>query len=141
MADSNLNEIINTSLEKIKELAKKETVIGEPITLPGNMTIIPVSKVSMGFVSGGLDFPASKKNSDAPIATKFGGGGGTGVTISPIAFLTVSASGNVQLLPITDPGEVDTLDKVTSLLEKSPDILSRLKNVIFKKKKEEDEED
>ncbi len=141
MAESNLNEIINTSLQKIKELAKNETVIGEPMTLPGGVTVIPVSKISMGFVSGGLDFP-SRKTSDAPVATKFGGGGGTGITVTPVAFLTVSETGTVQLLPITNPGEADTLDKVTTLVEKTPDILLRLKNIIMdaineKKNKEE----
>ncbi len=141
MADSNLNEIINTSLERIKELAKNETVVGDPITLPGGVTIIPVSKLSMGFASGGLDFP-SKKSSDAPAATKFGGGGGTGITVTPVAFLTVSATGTVELLPITNPGEADTLDKVTTLIEKTPDVLMKLKNIIFdaKKKKEEEAE-
>ncbi len=141
MAESNLNEIINTSLQRIKDLAKNETVIGDPISLPGGVTIIPVSKISMGFVSGGLDFP-SKKNSDAPVATKFGGGGGTGITVTPVAFLTVSATGTVELLPITNPGEADTLDKVTALIEKTPDVILKLKNIITdaidaKKKKEE----
>ncbi len=141
MADSNLNEIINTSLQKIKELAKNETVVGDPITLPGGVTVIPVSKISMGFVSGGLDFP-SGKNTSAPVATKFGGGGGTGITVTPVAFLTVSETGTVQLLPISGPGDADTLDKITTLIDKTPDVVLRLKNIIVdaidaKKKKEE----
>jgi sporulation protein YtfJ len=140
MADSNLNEIIETSLQKIKELANNETVIGDPITVPGGVTIIPVSKIAIGFASGGLDFPA-KKESSAPTATKFGGGGGTGITVTPIAFLTVSASGVAELLPINTPGEADSLDKITALIEKTPDILEKIKKVFAGKKKEKVEEE
>ncbi len=74
MADSVLNEIIDTSLQKIKELAHTETIVGDPISLPGGVTILPVSKISMGFASGGVDFGGKKNGTDAPIATKFGGG-------------------------------------------------------------------
>lgn len=138
MADSNLNEIIDTSLARIKELAKSETVIGDPISVPGGVTIVPVSKVSLGFASGGLDFPDKRGEHTA---LKFGGGGGTGVTVTPIAFLVISESGSVDLLPITDPSEVDTLDKIGTLMEKTPAVLERIKKVFAsKKKKGEDTE-
>lgn len=138
MADSNLNEIIGTSLSKIKELANNETVIGDPITVPGGVTIIPVSRVSLGFASGGIDFPDKKSEHTA---TKFGGGGGTGVTVTPIAFLIVSATGNVELLPITNPDDIDTLDKIGNLMEKAPSIVERLKNIFAGKKKKKEQED
>lgn len=138
MADSNLNEIISTSLSKIKELANNETVIGDPINVPRGVTIIPVSRVSLGFASGGIDFPDKKGEHTA---TKFGGGGGTGVTVSPIAFLIVSESGNVELLPITNPDDIDTLDKIGNLMEKAPSIIERVKNIFVDKKKEEEKED
>ena len=138
MADSNLNEIISTSLSKIKELANNETVIGDPINVPGGVTIIPVSRVSLGFASGGIDFPDKKGEHTA---TKFGGGGGTGVTVSPIAFLIVSESGNVELLPITNPDDIDTLDKIGNLMEKAPSIIERVKNIFVDKKKKKEKED
>lgn len=138
MADSNLNEIIDTSLARIKELAKSETVIGNPISVPGGVTIVPVSKVSLGFASGGLDFPDRRGEHTA---IKFGGGGGTGVTVTPIAFLIISDSGSVDLLPITDPSGIDTLDKIGTLMEKTPAVLERIKKVFAsKKKKSEDAE-
>lgn len=139
MADSNLNEIIGTSLSKIKELANNETVIGDPIVVSGDVTIIPVSRVSLGFASGGIDFPDKKGDHTA---TKFGGGGGTGVTVTPIAFLVVSEGGNVELLPITNPANADAFDKIGNLMEKAPSVLERLKNVFAgkKKKKEKDTE-
>ena len=135
MANSNLSEIIDNSLSKIKELAKSETVIGEPITVPNGVTIVPVSKVSLGFASGGLDFPDKKSEHTA---LKFGGGSGTGMTVTPIAFLVISETGSVNLLPITDPDSVDTIDKIGSLLEKTPDILQKLKNVVGGKKKKKE---
>ena len=136
MADSNLNEIIGTSLSKIKELANNETVIGDPISVPGGVTIIPVSRVSLGFASGGIDFPDKKGEHTA---TKFGGGGGTGVTVTPIAFLIVSEGGNVELLPIINPSDADTLDKVGNLIEKAPSVLERIKNVFLSKKKKKED--
>ena len=139
MADSNLNEIIGTSLSKIKELANNETVIGDPIVVSGGVTIIPVSRVSLGFASGGIDFPDKKGDHTA---TKVGGGGGTGVTVTPIAFLVVSEGGNVELLPITNQADADAFDKIGNLMEKAPSVLERLKNVFAgkKKKKEKDTE-
>ncbi len=138
MADSVLNTIIDTSLQKIKELAHTETVVGDPITLPGGVTILPVSKIAMGFASGGLDL----KKADSDIAHgKFGGGGGTGLTVTPVAFLTVSPTGTVELLPISNPSDADALDKITSLVEKSPDILQKLKQVLFSKKEKDNAEE
>lgn len=135
MADSNLNEIIGTSLSKIKELANNETVIGDPIVVSGGVTIIPVSRVSLGFASGGIDFPDKKGEHTA---TKFGGGGGTGVTVTPIAFLIVSEGGNVELLPITNPADADAFDKIGTLMEKVPSVLDRLKKVFESKKKKKE---
>ncbi len=142
MADSVLNQIIDTSLQRIKELAHTETVIGDPISLPGGTTILPVCKIALGFGSGGVDFNFGKKaGEDAPISTRFGGGGGTGLTVTPVAFLTVSPTGTVQLLPITNPQDADAIDKISALIEKSPDILQKLKNVILGKKEESTEEE
>ena len=139
MADSKLNDIIGTSLEKIKALADGETVIGNPITTPDGTTVIPVSKVSMGFASGGIDYSGKKASEGSK--QNFGGGGGTGITVAPEAFLIILPDGNIQLLPITgtagSAGAVDTVDKVTSFIERSPDILERLKRVFTSGKKKE----
>lgn len=139
MAESKLNDMIETSLEKIKLLADGETVIGTPITTPGNTTVIPVSKVSVGFASGGIDY--NDKKAAANAKQNFGGGGGTGITIAPVAFLIISPDGNVQLLPITGAaqsgGAADTVDKVTAFIERSPDLLERIKRVFHSDKKKE----
>ena len=80
MSENKLSDIIGTSLEKIKALVDGETVIGNPIQTPNGTTVIPVSKISMGFASGGIDYTGKK----APVQN-FGGGGGTGVTVTPIS--------------------------------------------------------
>lgn len=137
MADSKLNDMISASLEKIKSLADGETVIGSPISTPSGTTVVPISKVSIGFVSGGVDYNSKKVNNDKQ---NFGGGGGTGLSVVPIAFLVVSPTGDVQLLPITTPAQVGTVDKVTSLIERSPDILERIRRVFASDKKKEKKE-
>lgn len=133
MSENKLNDIIGTSLEKIRALADGETVIGNPINTPNGTTIIPVSRVSMGFASGGLDYSGKKANT---AAQNFGGGGGTGVTVTPVAFLVLSPDGDVKLLPVTPaPQSGDTIDKVTAFIERSPDLIERLKQVFASSKK------
>ncbi len=121
MSDHPIDGLMKTTMDKIKEMVDVNTIIGDPITSPDGTIIIPVSKVSYGFASGGSDFPTKKENKDC-----FGGGSGAGVTIQPVAFLTVY-KGNVKLMPIEKfdgaadrvVGMVpDLVDKVTSLFKK-----------------------
>lgn len=119
--DHPINNLMDTTMNKIKEMVDVNTIIGDPITSPDGTIIIPVSKVSYGFASGGSDFPTKKENKDC-----FGGGSGAGVTIQPIAFLTVFR-GEVKLLPIEKyEGAADRVvgmvpelvDKVSALFKK-----------------------
>lgn len=153
MSENNLADIIKNSLESIKGLAGVNTIIGDPINTPNGTVVIPVSKVSMGFASGGLDIPAknvekSKSAEPDKSAVKdsrgksFGGGGGTGLTVTPIGFLVIKADGSVDMLNVTAPdaGSKNPVESVADLIEKSPDIISRLKGVFAKKKEEEEKE-
>lgn len=124
MAENKISEIIETSLEKIRELADAETIIGHPIQAAG-ITIIPVSRVSVGLASGGLDY--NGKKNEQP---HFGGGGGTGMTVTPIAFLIIREDGSTELQPIVTPAAADSVDKITALIERSPAIFERLVRVI-----------
>lgn len=142
MTDNRLNEIIQTSLEKIKELSETGTVVGEPINTESGTVIIPVSKVSLGFASGGVEL--GNKNKKASDATQnrdpsFGGGGGTGLTISPVGFLIVSRDGDVKMLSVTPPSVSagNPIASIGDILEKSPDIIKRLKDVFSKEKSDE----
>ena len=103
MKEQSAAGILETTIEKVKNLVNVSTIIGEPMNIDGGITIIPVSKVTYGFASGGSDFP-SKTNKEI-----FGGGGGAGVTITPVAFL---AERVVNLVP-------EMFDKVTSVVNKA----------------------
>ena len=116
-------------MEKIKEMIDVNTIIGEPITSPDGTLIIPVSKVSYGFAAGGSDLPTKKENKDY-----FGGGSGAGVTIQPVAFLTVY-QGDVRLVSVDR--EEGTADKLVNMI---PDVLKKVKGV-FKKDKSESADD
>ena len=124
MSDCSINNMVDTTIEKIKNLVDVNTIIGEAIKLDDGTVIIPVSKVSYGFASGGSEFSGKKLNNE----NLFGGGSGAGVTISPIAFLTVSRTGTVKILhaePAISATEKvidlvpDVIDKVGSMFKKS----------------------
>ncbi len=121
MAEKSAGAILTSTIEKIRDLVDTSTIIGEAIYAEGGTTIIPVSKVTYGFASGGADFP-SKSNKEL-----FGGGGGAGVTITPVAFLVIN-NGEVTLKHITAYDNAaervvnlvpEMFDKVTGLMNKT----------------------
>ena len=115
--------ILESTIEKVKELVNVSTIIGEPMKVDGGVTIIPVSKVTYGFASGGSDFP-SKSNQDI-----FGGGGGAGVTILPVAFLVIDAYGNVDVKHIT--AFDNAAERIVSLV---PEMFDKVSNAVNKAK-------
>ena len=124
MSERAVNSMVDNTMEKIKTLVDVNTIIGDTIRLDDGTTIIPVSKVSYGFASGGSEF-AGKKTSEENL---FGGGSGAGVTISPIAFLTVNREGSIRILhaePMPSTTEKiidlvpDVVDKIGSMIKKS----------------------
>ena len=122
MSEGKMNEIIKSSLEGIKEFTGVDTVFGKPITTPTGVTIIPVSKVSVGFAGAGLDLNVKKITS----APGFGGGSGTGVSITPVAFLTVSDNASINLIEIGKDSS-DSLNRALNVIENSPAILEKIK--------------
>ena len=142
MAESKINDIIKVSLEKIKDIVGTETVTGSPIETASGTTIIPVSKVAVGFASGGLDRDADQLSKDAkPSLLKsanFTGGGGTGISISPIGFLVINKDGRVELLTMDNPNAGDSIDKLVSIIERSPDIIAKVKNTFTKNSSSEE---
>ena len=142
MAESKINDIIKVSLEKIKDIVGAETIIGSPIETAGGTTIIPVSKVAVGFASGGLDYDADKQDKDKKpsllASASFSGGGGTGISVSPIGFLVVGKDGRGELLTVDNPNAGDTVDKLVSVIERSPEIIARVKSAFTKKGEDEE---
>ena len=115
MNDHPIRGMMDTTLQKIREMVDSSTIIGEPI-VSGGTTIIPVSKISYGFASGGSDIP-SKQTGDF-----FGGGGGAGVTVQPVAVLVIDGQGGVQLLQVD--GDRTTANKLVDML---PDIVDKFR--------------
>lgn len=124
-----LEGLMSTSMEKIRELVDVNTIIGDAVTSPDGTIIIPISKVSFGFVSGGSDIPST--------VTKdvFAGGSGAGITIKPQAFIVIKTDGDVKMLEL---GSKDS--PMDSLIENVPNLVSKVKD-IFEKKDDKDSEE
>ena len=120
----NASQMLESAIAKVREMVDVNSVIGTPITTADGVTIIPVSKVSVGFGGGGSDFVS--KNANKLDNHPFGGGAGGGVSVTPIAFLIVK-EGNVRMLPVATPANTtadrlvemipDTLDKVSAFID------------------------
>ena len=134
--ENSVKDIITNSLEQIRNVVDADTIIGQPIRTESGTIIIPVSKVSVGMATGGLDLPLNGENGNK----NFGGGGGTGVTVSPIGFLTVYPNGAVEMLPIT-PAATSPIEQVADLIDQAPDIINRIKSVFVKEDPAEDPEE
>ena len=121
---NSLPNMLENTIAKIREMIDVNSVVGDPITTADGVTIIPVSKVSVGFGGGGSDFVSRNVNKQE---NPFGGGAGGGVKVTPIAFLIVK-DGNVRMMPVASAPNTtserivemvpDLLDKVSALLDK-----------------------
>ncbi|MCD7934884.1 MAG: GerW family sporulation protein [Oscillospiraceae bacterium] len=118
--NSNIGNLMDVTMSRLKEIVDVDTVVGTPVQTADGVTIIPVSKVSYAFASGGSDFRV-KERSDLG----FGGGNGAGVKIDPIGFLVVK-DGNVRMLTIMPPAN-STVDRV---IEKAPELIDAVENFI-----------
>lgn len=126
---SNVSELMNSTVEKIKQAFDVNTIIGNPIVTGDGTTIIPITKMSIGIGSGGADIKpkaTSKNDNDG-----FGGGGGAGLSISPVAFLVVS-NGEVKLLPVN----TESPSAVEKVMDIVPDVLTKVSEFLDKKKEE-----
>ncbi len=132
-----ISDLISSSLESIRELVDTNTIVGDPISASAGTTIIPISKVSVGYAGGGNDYAG--KNSAAVGKNNFGGGGGTGVSVTPVGFLVVRADGSVELLNINNPTGGDIGSSLESIVDKAPDIISKIKNMLAERKKKKEE--
>lgn len=130
-----LKQVIDATLENLKNIMSTDTVIGEPITVMEDTVIIPVSKVSVGFTSGGVDFDGKRTDNK-----HFGGGNGAGMSVSPIAFLVVTQNG-VELLNINKTTTNTLADTVSDFVTKSPELISKLKATFKKENKDQEQKE
>ncbi len=120
MSENNIKGIMDVTMEKLRAMVDADTIIGSPVNV-GGITLIPVSKVSFGVASGGSDFASNKTQ-----AALFGGGGGAGVSIVPIAFIAVNGE-NVKMLPVYN--EPSGMERAIAM---TPELIEKVKE-LFKK--------
>ena len=120
-----LNDLMRSTMEKIHEMVDTNTIVGQPITTPDGVTLIPISKVSFGFGSGGADYGKVQPKD-------FGGAAGAGVKIDPVAFLVIK-EGTTRVLPVAVPAST-TLDRVVEMV---PDLMEKVEKYFDKKKEDQ----
>lgn len=113
MSDHPISNLMMETMTKIKEMVDVNTIIGTPITTPDGTTVIPVSKVTFGFASGGSDFASKHGGEQSPLA--FGGGGGAGVTVVPVCFLIINKNGNANILGVNAQAST-TIDRLVEMI-------------------------
>lgn len=118
------SEIIRTSLENIKSILDSNTVLGAPIETEGG-TIIPVSEVKVGLATGGIDYFGKRTLNDK----NFGGGGGTGVTLTPLGFLVIDKFGKISLLSFSS-AEKSFSSQIFDFIENSPELIRKFKALL-----------
>ncbi|OKZ48729.1 MAG: sporulation protein YtfJ [Clostridiales bacterium 41_21_two_genomes] len=124
MKETPVNKIMESTLDKMRDMVDVSTIIGEPV-VTGNTTLIPVSKVSYGFTSGGTDLP-SKQNAEL-----FGGAGGGGISITPVAFIVIE-NGKCRMMQINN--YTSSADRAIAMI---PELVDKLTELITAKKDEE----
>lgn len=131
MADNPITGVMNTLFENLKGMVDANTVIGDMITTPDGVTIIPVSKISVGFGAGGGE--KGKKETTPPDGNLFSGGSGGGVSVVPLGFL-VSSNGNIRFVPITP--NVTSVDRI---IDSMPGVIDKVNGIVqdFSNKKAE----
>ena len=117
-----LSNMIENTLSKVKDMISVNDVVGTPITTPEGVTIIPISKVSVGFGGGGSDFVSKNANKQE---NPFGGGIGGGVNVTPVAFIIIKGD-SVRMMPVAAPANT-TADRVVELV---PDVLDKISNFV-----------
>lgn len=128
------SEIIKSALENIKSMVDANTVTGTPITTDSGTVIIPISKVFVGIATGGVDYFGKKSVANQ----NFGGGGGTGVTVSPVGFLVIEPNGKVDLLSLNYEPK-DPISQILNFIEGTPDLIEKIKALFPNKKDKNDD--
>lgn len=126
-----INDLMTTTIEKIRSMVDTNAIIGQPIHTEDGVTLIPVSRLSIGLASGGSDFATKNQKPDGK--NSFGGGSGVGAKVEPVAFLVVK-DGFVRLLPVAPP-PATTLDRA---IEMAPEVFDKVTGYIDKKMEKED---
>ena len=125
MDNNPIGELMQTTMENVKNILKVDTVVGDPIYTPDGITLVPISKISVGFGGGGVELGGKGQNG----GKGYGGGNATGVKIDPIGFLVIK-EGTVRMINITPPAS-NTVDRIIDMV---PQVMDRVDNFIAKQK-------
>ena len=125
MDNNPISELMQTTMDNVKKVLKVDTVVGDPIITPDGITLVPISKISLGFGGGGVEFNSKKAGEARP----YGGGNATGVKIEPIGFLVIK-EGTVRMINVTPPAS-NPVDRIIDLV---PQVMDRVDNFIAKQK-------
>ncbi len=123
-----IGNLMQTTMENVKNILKVDTVVGDPITTPDGIMLVPISRISVGFGGGGVEFTSKKIGGERP----YGGGNATGVKVEPIGFLVIK-DGVIRMINVTPPANT-TIDRLIDLV---PQVIDRVDNFIDKQKKAE----
>ena len=118
-----IGELMRSTMENVKNILKVDTVVGDPIVTPDGITLVPISKISVGFGGGGVEFNSRKGSEERP----YGGGNATGVKIEPIGFLVIK-EGVVRMINVTPPAS-NTVDRIIDMV---PQVMDRVDAFITK---------
>lgn len=123
-----IGKLMQATMENVKSILRTDTVVGEPIVTPDGITLVPISKISVGFGGGGVEFGNARKDGTQP----YGGGNATGVKVDPIGFLVIK-DGVVRMVNVTPPAS-NTVDRIIDLV---PQVIDRVDAFINRQNAEE----
>ena len=124
---NNISEMISSAMERMQKMVDVNTIVGQPVQVGEDVTIIPITKVHIGMGGGGTDF--ATKSALAAKKDPFGGGMGAGVSVDPVAFLVIQGK-SVRMLPVAEPAST-TVDRI---VEQAPDLLDKLADFLASRK-------
>lgn len=135
MTDHAIEGLMKTTMDSLREMIDVNTIIGDPVETKDGTVIIPISRVSVGFASGGSEIPSSHSGDENKSKLPFGGGSGAGISLNPVAFLVIGKE-QIKLLPIVHTNPVD------KLIDGFPELLQEIKNLMSRGKcKEENKQE
>lgn len=137
-SENKLQEVVQATLAQIRNIIDADTVIGTPVETASGTTIIPVSKVAIGFATGGLDFN-DKSGGSTSKPQNFGAGGGSGISVQPIGLLCVSKEGDVDFINIGVKNPSDPVEQISDLIDRTPEIIAKIKALFGKDSKDEED--
>ncbi len=134
--ENKLQEVVQTTLSQIRSMIDADTVMGTPIETASGTTLIPISKVTVGFATGGLDFN-DRTGGAKEKPQNFGACGGSGISVQPIGILAISKDGEVDIVNIGVRNPADPIEQIANLIERSPELIAKFRDLFIG---DEDEE-